>query len=174
MLGGGKFGNGAMTGAFGYLFNFCKHNGCFNRDFTLADAKENWQTGNGAPITDVGANEINLGGAGFIATNTPNVFQVNLSPTTSSYYVYGTVTGVLDANGNMTFRPDTYNFDIKNPALGQNIGERGRIVVRDVGTFAAGVYNGNGTSYQIYFSGSQALPPDTVRRLRSCAPGSAC
>ena len=29
VLGGGKFGNGAVTGAFGYLFNYCAHNKCF-------------------------------------------------------------------------------------------------------------------------------------------------
>jgi hypothetical protein len=163
-----------MTGAFGYLFNYCAHNGCFNRDFTLADAKANWQSGNGAPITDVGANEINLAGAGYFAKDAPNEFQVDLSPATGSYRIYGTVTGVLDSNGNMSFRQDTYNFDIKNPALGRNTKESGRIVLRNAGTIAARVYNGSGTPYQIHFSGSQTLPPDTVNRLRNCAPGSAC
>ena len=149
-------------------------NGCFNRDFTLADAKANWQSGNGAPITDVGAHEIDLSGAGYIATRTPNVFQVNLSPTTGSYYIYGTVTGILDSNGNMSFRADTYNFDYKDPALGQTAGESTRIVARNVGTFAGRVYNGSGTQYQINFSGSQALPQDTVNLLRNCAPGRGC
>ncbi|GEM_PF-3688073 len=174
VIGGGKFANGAITAAYGYLFNYCAHNGCFNRDFTLADAKGNWQSGNGAPITYVGANEINLAGAGYIATRTPNVFQVNLSPATDSYYIYGTVTGVLDSNGNMSFRPDTYNFDYKDPALGQNAAESSRIVVRNAGTFVGRVYNGSGVQYQINFSGSQALSPDTVNRLRNCAPGKAC
>ena len=173
-LGGGKFANGAMMAAYGYLFNYCAHNGCFNRDFTLTDAKANWQSGNGAPITDVGANEINLTGAGYIATNTPNVFQVNLNPATDSFYIYGTVTGVIDSNGNMSFRQDTYNFDYKNVALGRSAGESGRLVLRNAGTFAGRVYNGSGTPYQINFSGSQVLPPDTVKRLRNCAPGGAC
>lgn len=157
-----------------FIFNYCAHNGCFDRDFTLADAKANWQSGNGAPITDVGANEIDLAGASYIAKSTPNEFQVNLSSTTSSYYIYGTVTGTLNSNGNMSFRPDTYNFDYKNPAFGQNIGERSRIVARNTGTFAGRVYNGSGTRYQIQFSGSQALPPDTVNRLCNCALGSGC
>lgn len=29
VLGGGRFANGATTGAFGYLFNYCGHNGCW-------------------------------------------------------------------------------------------------------------------------------------------------
>jgi hypothetical protein len=140
----------------------------------LTDAKENYQNGNGAPITDVGANEINLKGAGYIATSTPNVFQVNLSSATSSFYIYGTVTGVLDTNGSMSFRPDTYNFDYKNPALGQNAGESARLVLRNAGTLLGNAYSGYGTPYQINFSGSQALPPDTVTRLRNCAANSAC
>lgn len=173
VLGGGKFANGATTAAFGYLFNFCAHNGCFDRDFTLADAKQYWQSGNGASVSDVSANEINLSGASYIATKTPNVFQVNLSPTTDSYYIYGTVTGVLDSNGNMSFRPDTYNFDYKNPA-GQTVSEMSRLVARNAGTYLGHVYNGSGTPYQINFSGSQALPPDTVNRLRSCSAGNGC
>lgn len=122
----------------------------------------------------MGANELNLAGAGYIATNTPGVFQVNLSSATDSYYVYGTVTGVLDANGNMSFRKDTYNFDYKDPALGQTTGEMARLVARNGGTFAGRVYNGSGTGYEIHFSGSQALPAVTINRLRNCAPGSAC
>lgn len=173
-LGGGKFANGAVMGAYGYLFNYCAHNGCFNRRFTLADARDQYRNGNGGVVTDVGASEIDLAGAGYIATKTPNVFQVNLSPSTDSYYVYGTVTGVLDANGKISLRSDTYNFDYKDPALGQTAGEGARIVVRNAGTFAGRVYNGSGVGYGIHFSGSQSLPPDTVNRLRSCATGNAC
>ena len=173
-IAGGDFANGAVTGSFGYLFNYCAHNGCFNRDFTLADAKENFRNGNGAVVTDVGSDELNLSGAGYIAKEEPNVFQVNLSPATDSYYVYGTVTGVLNADGNMSFRPDTYNFDYKNPASGQSIEERSRIVVRNAGTFGGRVYDGSGTPYKIHFSGSQALSPDTINRLRNCEPVNGC
>ena len=102
------------------------------------------------------------------------MFLVNLSPATGSFYIYGTVTGVLDSNGSMGFRPDTYNFDYKNPAVGTNIGKSIGIVVRNAGTFAGRVYNGSGTQYQINFSGSQALTPGIVNRLRNCAPGTPC
>jgi hypothetical protein len=37
-LGGRMFWNGAQTGAFGYLFNYCAHNGCFDRRFDFNDA----------------------------------------------------------------------------------------------------------------------------------------
>lgn len=32
VIGGGKFVNGAVTGAFGYLFNHCRHNKCWGND----------------------------------------------------------------------------------------------------------------------------------------------
>lgn len=171
---GGNFENGARTSTYSYLFNYCAHNGCFDRAFTLTDAVDQWRNGNGGVVTDVDANEIDLKGAGFIGGRTKGLFQVNLSPATDSYYKYGTVTGRLNSDNTMSFNKDTYDFDYKNLRFGQNSEERNRLLFRNIGTALGRVYNGSGTPYDIHFSGSQALPQDTVTRLQNCPAGQRC
>jgi RHS repeat-associated protein len=48
VLGGGKFANGAVTGAFGYLFNYCSHDGVCttNLEQTLYDFAPGYKLGN--------------------------------------------------------------------------------------------------------------------------------
>ena len=88
ITGGGKFGNGAMTAAFGYLFNFCAHNKCFDRPFRWVDAAMHWTVGQGERVTDGKASEIPLEGATYIK-NKDGTYQIHtFSP------IYGTVTRI--------------------------------------------------------------------------------
>ena len=169
------FANGAVTGSFGYLYNYCAHNHCFNRDFTFEDAKYYWQRGDGATISAVGSNEVDLTGAGFISRKgVPNEFQVNLDFSSRTHHIYGTLTGTLNPDGSMSFGTDTYNFDLKSPQSDSTASEALRVIGRNAGTVAGHVVNGVGAKFDIQFTGSQKLAPNIVNRLRNCSPGGAC
>lgn len=156
-LGGGKFENGAVTGAFGYLFNYCAHNGCFSRHFNWNDARDQWRNGNGSTVTDVDASELNLRDATY-TKNADGSYQVHTSIKFDTGAIYGTVTGIVNSDGTMSFRPDTYNFDMKSPFNANTMQEVQRLVLRDALTAAGLAINGKGTPYNIEFSGSIPTP----------------
>ncbi|MBS0328414.1 MAG: RHS repeat protein [Proteobacteria bacterium] len=160
-LGGGKFANGATTAAFGYLFNYCAHNGCFNRRFNWNDAVDQWRNGNGSTVTDVQASELNLSGATY-AKNADGTYQIHTSLKFDTGAIYGTVTGVLNTDGTMNIKPDTYNFDFKNPWKAP-VGDGWRVFVRDVATGIGLGINGFGTAYRIEFTGTIPAPKDLPR-----------
>lgn len=160
-LGGGKFANGATTAAFGYLFNYCAHNGCFNRRFNWNDAVDQWRNGNGSTVTDVKASELNLTNATY-AKNADGTYQIHTSLAFDTGAIYGTVTGVLNIDGTMSIKPDTYNFDFKNPWKAP-AGDGWRVFVRDVATGIGLGINGFGTAYRIGFTGTIPAPKDLPR-----------
>ena len=159
VLGGGKFDNGAVTGSFGYLFNYCAHNGCFDRRFDWNDAVDQWRNGNGSTVTDVKASELNLRDASF-ARNPDGSYQIHTSIKFDTGAIYGTVTGVLNVDGTMSIRPDTYNFDLKNPFKAGTSQEFVRVLLRDGLTLVGAGINGVGKPYRIEFSGSIPAPRD--------------
>jgi hypothetical protein len=162
VLGGGTFANGAQTAAFGYLFNYCAHNGCFDRRFDFNDAVDQWRNGNGSTVTDVKANELNLTDATYTKVK-DGAYLIHTSIKFDTGAIYGTVIGDLSADGTMSIRPDTYDFDQKNPFKANTLKEFGRLIVRDVLTAVGAGVNGFGTPYRIEFTGSIPAPKGLPR-----------
>jgi large exoprotein involved in heme utilization and adhesion len=89
------------------LNNFCAgQSNCEGRRFTFSDAVAHWRSGNGTPITDVNASELNLKGATFTKIS-DGVYLVHTSLAYDTGAIYGTVTGFLNPDGTMSFKPDT-------------------------------------------------------------------
>lgn len=148
---------------FGYLFNYCAHNGCFNRRFTWADAVDQWRNGNGGTVTGVVASELNLRGATY-TKNEDGSYQIHTNIRLETGVIYGTVTADLNVNGTLSIRPDYYNFDFKNPANANSWSEAWRLIKRDFFTGAGAVVNGyGGKPYNIEFTGTIPAPPGLPR-----------
>jgi hypothetical protein len=113
-------------------------------------------------VTDVKASELNLAGATY-TKNADGSYQIHTSIKYDTGAVYGTVTGVLNPNGTMSIRPDTYDFDQKNPFRANTLKEFGRLVVRDVLTAVGAGVNGFGKPYRIEFTGSVPAPQGLQR-----------
>jgi hypothetical protein len=160
VIGGGTFANGAQTAAFGYLYNYCAHNGCFDRRFDWNDAVDQWRNGNGSAVTGVKASELNLTDATF-TKNPSGTYQIHTSIRYDTGAIYGTVTGVLNADGTMRILPDVYDFDFKNPIA---VSDGWRLLLRDVLTGVGLSINGwGGTPYRIEFTGSIKVPKSLTR-----------
>lgn len=159
-LSGGTFQDGFRNGAFSRMFNYCAHNGYFDRRFNWNDAVDQWRNGNGSTVTGVQASELNLADATY-TKNRDGSYLVHTSIKVDAGAIYGTVTGDVSSDGMMTIRPDTYNFDIKNPFKAGTVGEFGRLLLRNDLNVAGLVVNGIGTPYRIEFTG--AIPAPGVR-----------
>ena len=108
-------------------------------------------------MTDVKASELNLTDATY-TKNPSGTYQIHTSIKTDTGAIYGTVTGVLNVDGTMSIRPDTYDFDQKNPFKARTPQEFGRVILRDGLTAIGAGINGVGTPYRIEFSGSIPAP----------------
>ncbi len=164
-LAGGRFEDGAFSATLGFIFNYCAHNGCFNDRFDYFDAIDAWRNGNGADVTGVDVNELNLTHATYTlnANGTISIHLLNsidaLSIDTS--VIYGSLTGEPIGNGMMRIRPDTYNFDTKN-TTGKYGAELRRLQYRNLGTYVGNILSGPGTPYRIHFKGSLPVPPGLI------------
>jgi RHS repeat-associated protein len=158
--GGGQFSDGFNNGVFGFAFNFCMHNGCFDRAFTLADAMEQWRNGRGQPVTGVNASDLNLRLSEWTQVDkNPSRWAIRLSLAWHSGLIYGTVTGVEDAQGRVRILRDRYNFDQKPWITGSLRGDSSR-AFRNVATGAASAMHGRGQAFDIHFVGSVERPKD--------------
>ena len=137
--------------------NFCGYNGCANRRFNWNDAVEQWRNGKGVPVTGVNANELNLNDATY-TRNSDGTVQIHTSLKFDTGAIYGTVTGIFNADGSMSIKPDTYNFDMKNPLKASSIEDAGRLFLRNTATGIGLAINGYGTKYEIQFIGSIPAP----------------
>jgi hypothetical protein len=149
----------SMTGGNAAENNFCIYNDCTNRRFDWNDAVNQWRNGNGSTVTDVKASEINLTDATY-TKNSNGTYQIHTSIKFDTGAIYGTVTGVLNADGTMSIKPDIYDFDLKNPFIAQTPQEFGRLILRDGLTAIGAGINGIGTPYRIEFSGSIPAPKE--------------
>lgn len=140
------------------LNNFCAgQSNCEGRRFTFSDAVAHWRSGNGTPITDVNASELNLKGATFTKIS-DGVYLVHTSLAYDTGAIYGTVTGFLNPDGTMSFKPDTYNFDLKGYSDVNSMASVVARTQRNVLTGTGLLVNGVGDSYNIYFKGSIPAP----------------
>lgn len=137
----------------GYLYNYCAHNGCFDRRFDFNDAVDQWRNGNGSTVTDVKASELNLKDATY-TKNPSGTYQIHTSIKYDTGAIYGTVTGILNTDGTMSIKPDIYDFDIKW-SQGASF--------RNVATLIGAAVNGIGTPYKIQFTGTVPIPRELLR-----------
>jgi RHS repeat-associated protein len=162
LIAGGTFKDGARTAIYGYLFNYCAHNGCFEKPFSFWDARDQWRNGKGSTVTGVHASEIDLDGATYTKKSNGR-YLVHTSLSTETGLIYGTVTGVVNKDGTrMSFKQDTYDFDIKDPF--KDPGQASRVIKRNVFTVIGLGINGiMGSPYTIEFTGSIPTPKDLPR-----------
>jgi len=99
-------------------------------------------------VTDVKASELNVTDATYTKVK-DGVYLIHTSIKFDTGAIYGTVVGDLNADGTMSIRPDTYDFDQKNPLKANNLKEFVRLAVRDVLTAVGAGVNGFGTPYRI-------------------------
>ena len=139
--------------------NFCGYNGCANRRFNWNDAVDQWRNGKGVPVTGVNANELNLTDATY-TKNGDGTIQIHTSLKFDTGAIYGTVTGVFNSDGSMSIKPDTYNFDLKNPLKANSMEDAGRLFLRNTATGIGLAVNGYGVKYEIQFTGSIPAPKE--------------
>ena len=60
----------------------------------------------------------------------------------------------------MSIKPDTYNFDWKNPLKANSMDEAGRLFLRNTATGIGLTLNGYGIKYEIQFTGSIPAPKE--------------
>jgi hypothetical protein len=154
---GGNAQTAITTAEVAVLNNFCGYKGCVKRRFNWNDAVDHWRNGNGMTVTDVNASELNLTDATY-TKNANGTYQIHTSLKFDTGAIYGTVTAVLNGDGTMSIKPDTYNFDGKNPFKADSVMEFSRLVKRDILTGVGLAINGKGSSYIIEFTGSVPVP----------------
>jgi hypothetical protein len=167
---GGRFWDGAKTAAFAYLFNFCAHNGCFNRRFTLGDAYDQWKNGNGSTVTDVGADELNFNDATWLqSTKDPKTWYISLSMKFESGPIYVTISGRLGENGFFILNPDIYDFDVKE-LQGRSFDSDLAILKRNFLNAVSATIHGAGTPFKIQFTGLVKAPQPIYDKTFGAVP----
>lgn len=164
-LGGGKFANGAITGAYSMMFNDLMHpqNMTEYRSIrkkeieadgalSFSEAHEWWNIGNGETI-EVDINSLDLNFIDVSNKKPGDVWSVSLEPGGKHQWgIYGNVkVGYLGDNKIVVF-PDVYDFDIKpNPLNKPEINRRNRWTKIDK------IIHGEGVPYKIVFKGIYQL-----------------
>jgi hypothetical protein len=128
VAGGGKFANGAITGAFGYLFNFlaCDHGKCYGNDITKDEFDSHYRDGTGWPVYAGSINPAWLGSSqfdtipegsrGLIHTDWPTEIALDaVLPfrNVGDRNIYGDFTATRVDSDHFLWN-DTYNFDLKS------------------------------------------------------------
>ena len=159
VVGGGRFANGAVTAAYGYLFNWCSQNGCFNSRFDANVAESHYREGNGTQL------EINVAEIDGIL-NSPNnrwsqdaddpnrytvaTFGSDGFGSNSQGRVLGSLTAIKQPNGSFRFHNDTYDFERHELKLDRKILST---FGRNVETFFARPVVGSGRKFDIKING---------------------
>lgn len=164
-IGGGKFANGAITGAFAIMFNDMMHpkNKTEYRikrkkelekdgNLTFAESVEWWSIGNGETI-EVDVNSLNLDFIDISNRKVGSVWYESLEPGGKHQWgVYGTVTVGYLGNNEIVLFPDVYDFDIKpNPTNNPTVSRR------NLWTKIDKAIHGKGVPYKIVFKGKYKL-----------------
>ena len=164
-LGGGKFANGAITGAFAIMFNDMMHpknsseyrqkrKKAIEKDGKLSfkESLEWWSIGNGEAI-EVDVNSLNLDFIDVSNREIGSLWYVSVEPGGKHQWgVYGTITVGYVGNKELVVFPDKYDFDIKpNPTNNPSVTRR------NLWTRIDKAIHGNGTPYYIVFKGKYKL-----------------
>ncbi|HEY0953926.1 MAG TPA: RHS repeat-associated core domain-containing protein [Roseateles sp.] len=154
-IGGGKFANGAITGAFGYLFNACGNKKCF--EFGAKYVEQYYRDGSGDELV-VQMSEIEDllqdPGVTWAPTKNPNRFVLSTFGRDgvgelSRGRVLGDITVERVSDGSFRVLRDYYNFEQHD-----NPNNNLRTGVRNAITASAGERVGPGTSFFIRFEGT--------------------
>lgn len=173
-LGGGKFINGAVTGAFSRLYNDEMHPrqkrahklaerarnrllaGAQDGHITWEEATAWWRHGNGAALS-ADLSKIDLSGinvsdfpGGIGSSKAFNLLDPNFTGSLGDALVYGNITLTLRRNAEVvaTYAFDTYDFDMK-PGIS----------FRNVMTLGGSVAAGSGTPFTIMLYGRGSITP---------------
>ena len=156
-IGGGKFANGAISGAFVHMFN-AEAVKVLKR-LTFAKAREHYIENSGKPLyvkaSSVDLSKVNVsmfsgvGDSKYIYL----FFNGNEYSSFNDALVYGTIKVVYAGGNQVGIMPDYYDFDIQDWSLST--------VVRNLGTIGGRILNmdplGMGQGYPIYFEGTATI-----------------
>ena len=168
VAGGGKFANGAVTGAFGYLFNFlgCSPSvqKCIASDPTNAEYAQHWLDGNGWPVLRLGDN-VDLSdypsgafsgtsfapSAGTFWKAWSNVQSGTATQADQDIILYGSISFKNTGPGVIQINDDTYNFDWESGRFARNLMTQ-YLKEQSVGL------NASGKNFKTIFIGSTKTP----------------
>ena len=131
-LGGGTFEQGAITAAFGYLYNFCNHKGCFN----FADTRARYNSRSGTDFTGIDPLSLDLQGADITYNSTKDTFRLDFIKGDDDWLVFGTLDNVKVSRGAISIPSDSYDFTQNSYSGGFR--DRMGTFVRNIETFGAG------------------------------------
>jgi hypothetical protein len=150
-LGGGSFTNGAISAAFVHLFNdeLARE---WREKLTLEDATKWWRRS--VPKTDLTVDVNSLRITDIYASDFTRNSREELTCVYSTLrdpdvgLVYGSVTLKLEDSNTVSFKPDTYNFELHKHSW-YNIRENARNMATRIGR----IWAGQGHDYSINFDG---------------------
>ena len=165
-LGGGKFANGAITGAFSMMFNDMMHSKNnrklqkmkkkIEEDGVLSfkEARKWYREGDGSSITvDADKIDLNFLDVSSLKIGEPEPVQTWMGGI-SQGLVYGGITVVYQGNYQVEIRPDRYDFEMHSWSSF-------REGARNIETLIARPVHGKGTPFPIYFRGLNTIHPNT-------------
>jgi hypothetical protein len=154
-LTGGKFANGAVSGAFVHLFNA---EGVLKR-LTYAKAHEHYIENSGKPIyvlaSSVDLSKVKVSDFKYIGHKRPVqlFFHGDEYSSLNDALIYGGITLVYAGGNQVGIMPDYYNFDIKDWSQST--------FIRNLGTIAGRILNmdpmGMAKGYTIYIIGTATI-----------------
>lgn len=171
VLGGGKFGDGALTGSMGYVFNYSVHTSAQKKarykqviesdgKITHGEARYWSHHGGGAPLNaDLSKIDLSqISASEFASPNNPsgigNTTSIQTLFRSNDGYVYGNIILKLHPN-NVVTAPlgyDEYNFEMHYPLLDS--------LVRNAATLGGRIINfGEGDKFKIMLHGSGKIGP---------------
>lgn len=120
------------------------------------DTVDHWRTGEGRPLL-VGFSSVDVSflDPAFFADDNPR--SVTFPRWSEQWFVFGTLNMRLTDGYVEPVKPDTYNFDWKEPDASASPEQKAELWRRNVLTWFGGKYHGKGCEYEIRFEGRQQL-----------------
>ena len=154
-IGGGKFSNGAVSGAFVHMFNA---EGVLKK-LTFAKAREHYIENTGKQLSvlasSVDLSKVKISDFKYIGheIGVQLFFHGDEYSSFNDALVYGTIKVVYAGGNQVGIMPDYYDFDIQDWSL--------LTVIRNLGTIGGRILNmdplGMGQGYPIYFEGTATI-----------------
>jgi len=153
VISGGKFANGAVTGAFTYLFNWSLH-----------EANKHWSEGNGKsvflPLSSIDLSKISASDFNYIGQEKYFNLQSLKYMSEDGPYLGSIKLILVDSNTVIQASPDYYNFDIRGMDFSNMSFDSSTFfnsAIRNYATIVGNVVAGFGKPYQIYLYGKAKI-----------------